>query len=201
MARPSYSTEQREEIEQRICDTAMALFAKHGYRSVSMRAIAAELGWSAPALYRYYGNKDALLGTIRAAGFAQLESLLAAVRAETDSGPDAVMAAMRAYVMFGMEHSELYRLMYELDQGEFTQPPEVGQARKRAFHQAELMAQDILDEAGQPGDANRMAHLMWIAAHGLIALAVASQLDLGQTLDELIEPVIGTVLTGIQHSE
>ncbi len=201
MARPSYSTEQREEIEQRICSTAMALFTRHGYRSVSMRAIAAELGWSAPALYRYYGSKDDLLGSIRAAGFAQLESLLADVRAGTSSGLDAVMAAMRAYVMFGIEHSELYRLMYELDQGEITQLPEVGDARRRAFRQAELMAKDVLDQTGQPGDANQMAHLMWVAGHGLIALAVASQLDLGKTLDELIEPVIVTVLTGIQHSE
>jgi AcrR family transcriptional regulator len=179
----------------------MKLFAAQGYRSVSMRAIAAELEWSAPALYRYYENKEALVGSIRAGGFARLETLLARERAQMQSGQQAAIAAMRSYIQFGVEHKELYRLMYELDQGDITELPEVAAARQRAFHQAELIAGDTLAQIGRSGDANAMAHLMWIAAHGLIALALANQLDLGKSLDELIAPVITTVLTGIQQSE
>ena len=46
-----------------------------------------------------------------------------------------------------------------------------------------------------------MAHLFWISAHGLVALAVANQLDLGQDLDQLIEPVLQSTLLGITHSQ
>ena len=69
MARPAFSAGKREEIESNIKATALALFASRGYRSVSMRAIAEEMQLSAPALYRYYNNKEALLEAIRADGF------------------------------------------------------------------------------------------------------------------------------------
>ena len=58
------------------------------------------------------------------------------------------------------------------------------------------MAQDFLREAGASGNANRMAHLFWIGAHGLAALAVANQLDLGQSYEELVEPLLEMVLGG-----
>ena len=59
MARPAYNPEKRTAIEADICAKALNLFEHSGYRSVSMRAIADELGWSATALYRYFANKEA----------------------------------------------------------------------------------------------------------------------------------------------
>ena len=66
--------------------------------------------------------------------------------------------------------------------------------RRAAFAEAEGLAKDLLVEMGGPGDPNRMAHLFWIGAHGLAALALAHQLDLGQDYDELVEPVLQMIL-------
>jgi AcrR family transcriptional regulator len=53
MARPAYSDKERKEIEAKIRAAALALFREVGYRGVTLRAVAKQLGWSAPALYRY----------------------------------------------------------------------------------------------------------------------------------------------------
>jgi AcrR family transcriptional regulator len=45
----------------RLRDTALRLFARHGYAAVSMRQIATELGLQAGALYLYTPDKQALL--------------------------------------------------------------------------------------------------------------------------------------------
>ncbi|WP_050527640.1 TetR/AcrR family transcriptional regulator [Pseudorhodobacter aquimaris] len=45
----------------RIRDAALRLFARHGFASVSMRQIAAEVGVQAGALYLYTADKQALL--------------------------------------------------------------------------------------------------------------------------------------------
>jgi AcrR family transcriptional regulator len=45
----------------RIRDAALRLFARHGYATVSMRQIAAEVGVQAGALYLYTADKQALL--------------------------------------------------------------------------------------------------------------------------------------------
>ncbi|MEH6637288.1 MAG: TetR/AcrR family transcriptional regulator [Halioglobus sp.] len=201
MARPAYSQEQKLEIETSIRETALKLFSQEGYRSVSLRAIAREMELSATALYRYFDNKDALLAAIRAEGFQQLREQLNTVRNNAASGLEAAREGIIGYISFGLEKPELYSLMYELDQRDFEETPLVFESRRRAFAEAEAIAKDMLKEGGQTGNANQMAHLFWISAHGLVALAVANQLDLGQDLDQLIEPVLQSTLLGITHSQ
>ena len=197
MARPAYTADKREEIESRIRTTALTLFAREGYRAVSLRAIASEMGLSAPALYRYYENKDALLDALRADGFRFLKKTLHDVRQTASSPVDAVSEGMKAYLDFAMTQSELYCLMYELDQGNIDESSVAFLSRKSAFSEAEGMARDILEMTQRTGDANQMAHLFWISAHGLAALAVANQLDLGSNFEDLINPVINTMLNGV----
>lgn len=199
MARPAYSQEQKQEIEISIRETALRLFSREGYRSVSLRAIAREMELSATALYRYFENKDALLAAIRVEGFQQLREELKSVRNNAGSGLQAAHQGIIAYINFGLEQPELYSLMYELDQRDFEETPLVVESRRRAFAESEAIAKDMLKEGGRTGNANQMAHLFWISAHGLVALAVANQLDLGQDLDQLIEPVLQSTLLGITH--
>ena len=80
MARPAYSDDERLKIEAEIREAALRCFGRMGYRAASMRSIAAELGWSAPALYRYYENKEALIAAVRAEGFLELSQALGALR-------------------------------------------------------------------------------------------------------------------------
>lgn len=197
MARQAYTASKRKEIESRIKTTALTLFAKAGYRAVSLRSIASEMGLSTPALYRYYENKGALLDALRADGFHFLKRTLHEVRQTASSPVDAASECMRAYLKFAMTQSELYCLMYELDQGSIGESSISLSSRRSAFSEAEGMARDLLEMAQRTGDANQMAHLFWISAHGLAALAVANQLDLGSNFEELIEPVIKTLLNGV----
>jgi AcrR family transcriptional regulator len=197
LARQAYTASKRKEIESRIKTTALTLFAKAGYRAVSLRSIASEMGLSTPALYRYYENKGALLDALRADGFHFLKRTLHEVRQTASSPVDAASECMRAYLKFAMTQSELYCLMYELDQGSIGESSISLSSRRSAFSEAEGMARDLLEMAQRTGDANQMAHLFWISAHGLAALAVANQLDLGSNFEELIEPVIKTLLNGV----
>ncbi len=197
MARPAYDSNKRQAIEADICERAVSLFAASGYRNVSMRAIAAELGWSATALYRYYENKEALLASIRAAGFLDIRDMLREVRAASADPIEAAAEGMKSYVQFAVARSPLYQLMYELDQGKIAAVPEVVENRRQAFAEAIGMAEDVLQAIDRKGDATEMAHLFWINAHGLAALAVANQLDLGRSLDQLVEPAVATLLRGL----
>ena len=196
MPRPAYTQDKRAAIEERIRNTALELFGRDGYRSVSLRAIARAMGWSAPALYRYYDNKEALLAAIRAEGFRNIGGRLAAARAGAESPVHAARASMLAYLEFACEEPELFRLAYELHQGEIAEYPEVVKERGIAFAQAEGLARDVLTETGVAGDPNLLAHLMWISVHGLAALALAHQLDMGQDFEALVEPVVQTLLRG-----
>ncbi|MGI9328266.1 MAG: TetR/AcrR family transcriptional regulator [Pseudomonadales bacterium] len=197
MARPAYSTDERERIEAEIRRAALALFAEHGYRNVSMRAIGRELNLSATALYRYFENKEALLAAIRAEGFVELRTRLVEVQQAATAPVEVVRTAIKVYLDFALTSRDLYSLMYEFDQAKVAEDPNVAINRRAAFAEAERIAATLLSVSNQPGDPNELAHLFWIGAHGLAALALSHQLDLGKTYDALVEPLVHTLLNSV----
>ncbi len=54
-------TEQHPNLEEAIKDTAWGQIARSGAASLSLRAIARELGITAPAIYNYFHDRDALV--------------------------------------------------------------------------------------------------------------------------------------------
>lgn len=198
MPRPAYSADKIEEIEATIREAALECCAQAGYRGLSLRAVAARLGWSATALYRYYDNKDTLLAALRQQGFETLRARLAETE-QAGQSPEAVIRELIGrYLDFALAHPELYRLMYEFDQGELeTEFPDVTRARRAAFGEAERIAGDLLEGLKIDADPNTLVHQIWIAAHGLIALDLANQLDLGKRYEQLIEPIIQLALQSL----
>ncbi|MCZ6644050.1 MAG: TetR/AcrR family transcriptional regulator [Gammaproteobacteria bacterium] len=197
MARPAYSSDVRERIETDIRQAALRLFGEHGYRNVSLRAIGRELNLSATALYRYFDNKEALLAAIRAEGFVELKSRLVEVQNTQESPLAVAREAIKVYLDFALNSRDLFSLMYEFDQAEIAEDPNVAINRRAAFAEAERLSETLLKATGLPGDPNELAHLFWIGAHGLAALAVSHQLDMGKHYDELVEPLIQTLLSRI----
>lgn len=78
----------------RVRDAALRLFARGGYAAVSMRAIAAEVGVQAGALYKYTPDKQSLLFDLME---GHMTELLAATVPDADAPP---MARLRGFVEF-----------------------------------------------------------------------------------------------------
>jgi AcrR family transcriptional regulator len=197
MARPAYSPAERQRIETDIRQAALRLFSEHGYRNVSLRAIARELNLSATALYRYFDSKEALLAAIRAEGFVELKNRLIEIQSRQESALAVARMAIKVYLDFALNSRDLFSLMYEFDQAELAEDPNVAINRSAAFAEAERLSETLLRDTNQSGDPNELAHLFWIGAHGLAALAVSHQLDMGKQYDALVEPLIETLINGI----
>ena len=198
VARPAYSSDKVDEIQQKILSTALLLFRRRGHRGLSLRAIAKQLGCTSPALYRYFDGKDGLLDAIRVDGYQRVEKLLVSARSGASDPVDAARRAMRAYLGFAAEDPETFRLMYDLHQGEVPSGPEVRVAREKAFDVARRIAMDMIEGGFLEGDPNLVAHVLWAGCHGLAALATANQLDLGCSFDELVEPMLQQLTTTIR---
>ncbi len=200
MGRPAYSEEEVETIRQGIRDHALRLLRRHGYRDVTLRQIATEMGWTPAALYRYFGSKDEIFASIRAEGFARIREILKRARDEAPSPLEAVRGAARAYFEFALGEPETFRVLYELDQGEMAASAEVKREREAAFSVARELAADAVEAGVFEGDPNRAAHLLWVACHGLLTLELAHQLDLGCSFDELVDPVLDALIRAAPSS-
>ncbi|MCD0448073.1 TetR/AcrR family transcriptional regulator [Actinocorallia sp. API 0066] len=112
-----------------ITETARRLLVKDGPDAVSLRAIAREMGMTAPALYRYFPSHGDLLRHVVGALFNDLTDGLVDALAEV---PDHNMyakfdAACRAFRGWAHAHAKEYALLFA------TPVPGVGQAEQVDF--------------------------------------------------------------------
>ncbi len=71
---PSRRDRQRAATTEEIIQTARRLLIESGPEAVTLRAIAREMGMTAPGLYRYFDNRDELVRHICASIFTELGS-------------------------------------------------------------------------------------------------------------------------------
>src|SRR6266487_3840205 len=76
MQAPSRRDRVRAATSQEIVQTARRLLVEQGIAAVSLRAIAREMGMTAPALYRYYESHEELLRHLVAEIFTELADYL-----------------------------------------------------------------------------------------------------------------------------
>lgn len=103
-------------LRQAVLDLAFAALEHANGREMSVRHLATQLGVSDSAVYRHFGNKDALLVALVVDGFRRLTQVqIDAFAAEISRGAsarDAFRAGGLAHVKFAHAHAELFRLMY-----------------------------------------------------------------------------------------
>ena len=179
MARPR--KDERLDIRSGAVAAAARLFVERGTERVTLQDIAAEVGCRAPALYRYFPNKEALLLAVHDEGFRRLYAHKA--EAGRTAGDDAV-ARLRlgglAYVRFALENPNLYELMFN-DRGPHRRLSELreaggGEAEDVARRSLDFLRATILDcqLAGYLGtlDPEIAAFTFWSVVHGAVSLAL-----------------------------
>ena len=104
----------REATLAEIKDIARALLVEHGAAGVSLRAIAREMGMTAPGLYRYVSGIDSLLVLITADMFDELAAAVTTADAgipEQDTDRR-ILTSLRAFRRWALEHRAEFAAMF-----------------------------------------------------------------------------------------
>jgi AcrR family transcriptional regulator len=104
----------RAETDRRIREVARTLLVEQGAQGVSLRAIAREIGITAPALYRYYDSFEDLIQHVCADVCADLADELAADLAAIpeDDTPGRVFAVCRGFRSWAIRHPREFSLVF-----------------------------------------------------------------------------------------
>lgn len=104
----------RADTDRDIRSQARALLVSDGPQAVTLRAIARELGITAPALYRYYASREDLIDHLRrdvcADLAADLESALTGVPGEDHLGR--VLTLCRGFRAWALAHPQEFALVF-----------------------------------------------------------------------------------------
>ena len=142
--------------------------------AVSIRAVARAAGVTAPSIYRHFADKTHLMFEVCGRQFAVLDEVLEEAVAGIEDPVEAMAARGRAYVRFGVEHPEHYRIMF---MGHASTTPEQWGDLMSTGSFAHLISgvQRLVDGGRlQPdADAHSVALHIWANIHGLTSLLVA----------------------------
>lgn len=106
----------RAETTVEIKQTARKILIEQGHEAVTLRAIARDMGMTAPALYRYFGSHEDLLLNVCGDIFGELaDEIEAAIHAAAEAGGDItakVAAACRAFRHWALHHRPEFALLF-----------------------------------------------------------------------------------------
>jgi AcrR family transcriptional regulator len=212
MARPATNSRRQKEKEDRkeqILAAARTVFFEEGIRRATVDAIAARAEVAKGTVYLYFPTKETILAHLLLEGLDTLgERLVAAYDEPSSSGGEARIRRLAiAYYDFYHNENDYFRLMMAFDRGQF-QGAVSPELYERILHRglrslrwlAEAMQQAIDEGAFAPGDARRLAGMLWAALNGVLVLTshpLRREL-VEQEVEMLYDGVLETMLRGLR---
>lgn len=195
--RPPARRGEGERLRGEIVDAALRLLAETGNTAtLSLRAVAREVGVAATSIYLHFPDRDALLLEVK----KQLSDRLA--RAELDAAEsagshpfDRLLAMARDYVRFGMEEPGLYHVIFSSP----TLSPKYlqmagGYIGAEAFERVQREVAALIGDA----DSHVVTTHFWTALHGLVVLRTTRANfpwpDLDVEVEDLTRRLVGRPL-------
>jgi AcrR family transcriptional regulator len=143
---------QRDATREEILITAWKQIGETGAVALSLRAIAREMGVTAPALYRYYKDRDALVTALLIDAFTSFTTSL-------ETGRDLCNAAdyvgrfrgmCKAYFQWAAKNPQRYMLLFGTPIQGYMFAEELGPVAQKSF----LVLQGVIGEAHVAGKIN-----------------------------------------------
>ncbi|MCC6132703.1 MAG: TetR/AcrR family transcriptional regulator [Acidobacteria bacterium] len=196
---------EKQAVRTRILDAARELFIRDGYEAVTMRRIAEAIEYSPTTIYLHFKDKDALIRELCRTDFALFGAAFRQAGEERDP-IERIRKSGHAYIRFGVEHPNHYRLL-------FMTPSQMSATEHEEFHQKEpeldayAFLKQAVEEALAAGrfrqeltDSDLISQVLWAGVHGVVALHITmgvSGFPGWRPLEEIAGAVIDNQLLGL----
>jgi AcrR family transcriptional regulator len=163
-------------LRDEILAAATAILDETGdAQAVTLRAVARQVGISAPSIYPHFADRDAILLALAQAAFAELTAHLRAAPSTAGDPVERLHAVCDAYLTFAATRPERYRLMF----GGVWNAAAAVRAESITADDATTLGQDVLHtlvealqacvRAGRSTSDDTVADsvALWLGLHGL----------------------------------
>lgn len=175
---------EKENIRASILDAAFSLAKTEGWASLSMRKIADAIEYSAPVVYDYFENKEAILYEISLNGYNCLHIELLKAQREYEAPDEQLKAIVDAYWKFAFKNKEYYQLMFGLGMqcsGKGMMKEEFSSFQNMLY---ECTYEIIKKNGSNLDNACHMSHALFSAVHGLISIMMMRNDDIPSTMNK-----------------
>lgn len=190
-----------------LTQTAVAdLVEAEGYRGLTMRRVAARIGYSVGTLYNLFADLDDMVLQVNAATLDELNDALAEIRLSGQPEVD-LQALLDAYLGFTAARPGSWDMLFEHTLKEGAAVPDwysakvAGVMEHLAAALAPLFSEVRLDgDLTRANEAKRNAHILWASLHGIWSLAQAGKLSVvsPEPAAALARSLVENYITGLR---
>jgi AcrR family transcriptional regulator len=164
---------------------------------MSIRAVADAAGVTPPSIYMHFADKTDLVYAVCERHFRELDAYVESALAGIDDPYERLATRGHAYIRFGLDHGEQYRVLF---MGADT--PEHYTAEKMSemagFQHLVVNVQECMDTGGiAPGDPILVSVGLWALVHGVTSLLVSKPSFPWPPVDELVDHVLAVYAAGL----
>jgi AcrR family transcriptional regulator len=180
---------------QEIVETAHAMATREGWGAVTLRALAARVGCSAPAIYQYFRDKDAVLTALAAQGHMLLNQSMEQAVADVHGPAKRLRAMVKAVWDYSREQPALFAVMVGLDGQRAHRDAATGTLAPAAMGHA---ADEFLAKRDSGESSQDLADRLFATACGFIVLVAGGSFPgdaeqafalLSRTVDAMLKDV------------
>lgn len=186
----------KEETRCNILDASLKIVKEKGWDALSMRKIADEIEYTAPIIYEYFANKDAILMELTRKGFLMLAKQLEEARDKHRDPAKQLEAMWMTYWEFAFAERELYQLMYGVRVSCCEMARIMPESEKPMDLIWDVIVELMLPHVGTEEEVCTKYYTFWSVIHGLISINMVNR---GNT-EETNQEVLKTAITGIIRS-
>ena len=183
----------KEETRCNILDASLQIVKEEGWQALSMRKIADKIEYTAPIIYEYFSNKEAILLELNRKGFLLLARDLQEAKSKHRLPAKQLEAMWVAYWNFAFENKELYQGMF----GVTTNCCELVNNLPEADMPWDIFTEVIGELIGITDMESEIIckkyYTFWSVVHGLISINLLSR----GFSDEMNRQVLRDAISGI----
>jgi AcrR family transcriptional regulator len=193
---------EKKDLRQKILDAALHIITAEGFAAMSMRKLAERIEYSPASIYLHFRNREQIAQELSEVGFAKLLVYLSEAVEGKETVP-AFHAACVAYVAFGLENPETYRLIFMGDsayvKAAFAEQKE-DNAGEKVYRVLVELVERLKREGFDGGGAESTAvtDMVWSALHGIVSIKVWCDGFPATPADELVRLTAQTLLQGLR---
>ncbi len=192
-----------ERLREEILDATSHLLLETGdHEAVNIRSVAKAVGVTPPSIYLHFADKAELIKAVCGRHFASLEQNIEEAVGGTDDPAEQLRLRGRAYVDFGLEHPEQYRILF-MSRREVAcdEPPDEDLKAASGFTAlVDNVVRAIEAGAVEALDPILVATGLWTVVHGITSLAISIPNYPVSGLDVVVDHLLDVHRRGLRPS-
>jgi AcrR family transcriptional regulator len=192
----------KDETRINILEASLQIVKEEGWQSLSMRKIADVIEYTAPIIYEYFANKEAILLELTRKGYLILSRDLQEARGKHRLPAKQLEAMWLAYWNFAFDNKELYQLMFGV---EMNCCCDLVETLPESENPSTLFSEVIIELMDIENPSKDLICLkyytFWSVVHGLISINILRRGYSDEVNRQVLKDAIGSIIRSIEREK